>query len=102
MEAIQKGRIDWRSLFRSNPANSEKSPLASGRGRRYMRKLKGDVPASDKQNLPREVVQIQELIARRKVLSAGNPHICRYHSCCNNDVPSLQCISLHLNCSWPG
>jgi hypothetical protein len=43
------------------------------RKRRYMRKLKGDIPASDKENPSWEVVQLQELIASRKVLSAGNP-----------------------------
>jgi hypothetical protein len=43
------------------------------RKRRYVRELKGDIPASDKENPSWEVVQLQELIASRKVLSAGNP-----------------------------
>src|ERR1017187_3841613 len=62
------------------------------RKRRYMRKLKGDIPASDKENPPREFVQLQELITCRKVLSAGNLQICRYLPRRNNDVPSRQCL----------
>jgi hypothetical protein len=67
-----------------------------------MRKLKGDIPASDKENPPREFVQLQELIACRKVLSAGNPQICRYIPGRNDDVPSLQRLSPYLYCSWTG
>jgi hypothetical protein len=43
------------------------------RKRRYMRKLEGDIPASDKEMPSREFVQLQEVIACRKVLSARNP-----------------------------
>src|SRR5580693_2959507 len=67
-----------------------------------MCKLKGDIPASDKENPPREFAQLQELIACRKVLSAGNLQICRYLSGRNNDVPSLQNFFPYLYCSWPG
>jgi hypothetical protein len=67
-----------------------------------MRKLKGDIPASDKQNPPRELVQLQELITCRKVLSAGNLQICRYLPGRNNDVPSRQCLFPHLYCSLSG
>src|SRR4029077_15612637 len=72
------------------------------RPRRYMCKLKGDIPASDKENPPRKFIQLQELITCRKVLSAGNLQICRYLPGRNNDVPSLQCLSPYLYCSWPG
>src|ERR1700675_1407605 len=67
-----------------------------------MRKLKCNVPASDKKNPPREFVQLQELIACRKVLSAGDLQICRYLPGRDNDVPSLQCLVLYLYCSWTG
>jgi hypothetical protein len=33
------------------------------RERRYMRKFKGDIPASDKEKPSREFVQLQELLA---------------------------------------
>jgi hypothetical protein len=72
------------------------------RMRRYMRKLKGDIPASDKENPPWEFAQLQELIACRKVLSAGNLQICRYLPGRNNDIPSLQCLFPYLYCSWTG
>src|ERR1700694_5869141 len=65
-----------------------------------MRKLKGDIPASDKKNPPREFVQLQELIACCKELSAGNLQICRCVPGRNNDVPSLQCLFPYLYCSW--
>jgi hypothetical protein len=55
-----------------------------------MRKLEGDIPASDKENPPGEFVQLQELIACREVLSAGNLQIRRHLPGRNNDVPSLQ------------
>src|ERR1700674_4352970 len=67
-----------------------------------MRKFKGDIPASDKENSPREFVQLQELIACRKVLSAGNLQISRYLPGRNNDIPSLQCLFPYLYCSWTG
>jgi len=69
---------------------------------RYVRELKGDIPASDKEKPSREFVQLQELIASRKVLSAGNPQICRHLPGRNNDVSTLQSIFSHLNCSWTG
>src|ERR1035438_1477556 len=72
------------------------------RKRRYMRKLKGDIPASDKENPPREFVQLQELITCRKLLSAGNLQICRYLPGRNNDVPSLQCLFPYSYCSLSG
>src|ERR1700730_13424084 len=72
------------------------------RKRRYMCKLKGDISASDKENPPREFVQLQKLIAYRKVLSAGNLQICRYLADSNNDVPSLQRFFPYLYCSWTG
>ena len=65
-----------------------------------MRKLKGDIPASDKQNPPRELVQLQELITCRKVLSAGNLQICRGLSGRNNDVASYQCLFPYSYCCW--
>jgi hypothetical protein len=67
-----------------------------------MRKLKGDIPASDKEKPSWEFVQLQELIACRKVLSAGNPQICRCLSGCNNDVSSLQGLFRYLYCRWTG
>jgi hypothetical protein len=60
--------------------------------RTYMRKLKGDIPASDKENLSRDFVQLQELIACRKVISAGNPQIFRCLSSRNKDASSLQSL----------
>jgi hypothetical protein len=70
------------------------------RKRRDMRKLKGNIPASDKQNPPRELVQLQELIACRKVLGARNLQICRYLPRRNNDIPSRQCLFPYLYRSW--
>jgi hypothetical protein len=67
-----------------------------------MRKLKGDIPTSDKENLPREFVQLQELIACRKVLRARNLQICRRLPGGDSDVPSLQCLFPNLYCSWTG
>jgi hypothetical protein len=67
-----------------------------------MRKLKGNIPASDKQNPARELVQLQELITCREVLGARNLQICRYLPRRNNDVPSLQCFLPYLNRSWTG
>src|ERR1700722_7512158 len=67
-----------------------------------MRKLKGDVPASDKQNPSWEFVQLQELITGRKVLSAGNLQICRYLPGSNCDVSSHQRLFSYLYCSWTG
>jgi hypothetical protein len=72
------------------------------RKRRYMRKLKRDISASDKENPPREFIQLQELIACRKVLSARNPQICRYLPGRDNDVPSLQRLFSYLYCGWTG
>jgi hypothetical protein len=72
------------------------------RKRRYMRKLKGDIPASNKETPSREFVQLQELIACRKVLSAGNPQICRYRPGRNNDISSLQSLFPYLYCSRTG
>src|ERR1700719_4405819 len=65
-----------------------------------MRKLKGDIPASDKENPRREFVQLQELIAGRKVLSAGNLQICRHLAGRNNDIPSLQYFFPYLYYGW--
>src|SRR5260370_21336822 len=62
------------------------------RKRRYMRKLKGNIPASDKQNPPRKLVQLQELITCRKVLGATKLQICRELPRRNNHIPSRQCI----------
>src|SRR5271155_5299629 len=67
-----------------------------------MRKLKGDIPASDKQNPLRELVQLQELITCRKVLSAGYLQICRALSSRNNDVASHQCLFPNAYCGWTG
>src|SRR6202140_1828610 len=72
------------------------------RKRRHMRKLKGDIPTSDKENPPREFVQLQELIACNKVPSAGNLQICRFHPGSNNDVSPLQCFIPYLYRSWSG
>src|ERR1700694_4912968 len=67
-----------------------------------MRKLKGDIPTSDKEDPPRKFVQLQELIACCKVLGAGNLQICGYLPSGNNDVPSLQYLFPYLYCSWAG
>jgi hypothetical protein len=67
-----------------------------------MRKLKGDIPASDEENTLGEFGQLQKLIACCQVLSAGNPQVCRHLSGRNNDVASLQCLVAHLHCSWTG
>src|ERR1700737_1382046 len=66
------------------------------------RQTKGDIPASDKENPPREFVQLQELIACRKVLSARNRQVCRHLPGRNNDVPSFQCLVPYVYCSWTG
>src|ERR1700730_12759488 len=65
-----------------------------------MRKLKRDIAATDKENPPREFVQLQELIAGRKVLSAGNLQICRHLPSRNNHIPSLQCFFPNFYCGW--
>jgi hypothetical protein len=72
------------------------------RKRGYMRKLKRDIAASDKENPPREFIQLQELIACRKVLSPGNPQVCRNLPGRDNDVPSLQRLLSYLYCSGTG
>jgi hypothetical protein len=82
-------------------ATMEDGDLRS-RKRRYMRKLKGDIPAADKEKPSREFVQLQELIACRKVLSAGNPQVCRRLPGRNNDVSPLQSLFPYLDCRWPG
>jgi hypothetical protein len=65
-------------------------------------KLKGDIPTADKENPAREFVQLQELIACRKVRSAGNLQIRRCLPDRNNHVPSLQFLFPYLYCSWTG
>jgi hypothetical protein len=72
------------------------------RKRRYMCKLEGNIPTSDKEKPSREFVQLQELIACRKVLSAGNPQICWRLPSRNNDVSSLQSLLPYLHCRWTG
>jgi hypothetical protein len=67
-----------------------------------MRKLKGDKAAADEENPPREFVQLQELIACRKVLGAGNLQICRYRPGRNNDVSSFQYLFPYVYRSWTG
>ena len=81
---------------------ASRQPPAALRSRacRDMRKLKGDIPASDKGNPSREFVQLQELIAGRQVLSAGNLQICRSLPGRNHDVPSLQGLFPYLYCRW--
>src|ERR1700676_998850 len=66
-----------------------------------MCKLEGDIAASDEENPPGEFVQLHELIAGRKELSAGNLQIYRYIPCRHNDVPPLQCIFPDSYCSRP-
>jgi hypothetical protein len=72
------------------------------RKRRYKRELKGDIPASNKEKPSRKFVQLQELIACRKVLRAGNPQICRDLPRRNNDISSLQSLFPNLYFSWTG
>src|ERR1700674_3971524 len=67
-----------------------------------MRKLKGDIAASDKEDPPRKFVQLQELIACCKVLGAGNLQIGGNLPRGKNDVPSFQCLFPDLYCSWTG
>jgi|SRR6267143_135045 len=71
------------------------------RKRRHMRKLKGNIPASDKQNPARELVQLQELITCREVRGARNLQICRYLPRRNHDVPSRQCFLPYLTVVGP-
>src|ERR1700730_11736348 len=67
-----------------------------------MRKLEGDIAASDEEKPPGKFVQLHELIACCKVLSAGNLQIYRYIPYRNNDVSPLQCLFPDLYCSRTG
>src|ERR1700722_18638446 len=67
-----------------------------------MRKLKSDIAAADEENPPRDFVQLQEPIACRKVLGAGNLQICRYRPRPNNDVSSFQYLFPYVYRSWTG
>src|ERR1700722_12751543 len=80
---VKKGKRPWATLQHGH---------LSSHPRRYVRELKGDVPTPDKENLPREFIQLQELIAGRKILSPRDLQVGRYHPSGNNDVPSLQCF----------
>jgi hypothetical protein len=97
-ELINEIRVKKGKWMRATVKNGD----LRSRQRRYMRKLKGDISASDKEKPSREFVQLQELIACRKVLSAGNPQICRRRPGRNNDVSSLQSLFPYLYCRWTG
>jgi hypothetical protein len=97
-ELIDEIRIEEGERTR---ATMEDDDLRAGT-RRDMRELEGDVPASDTENPPRELVQLQKLIARRDVIGAGYFQTRRGLSGGNHDVPSLQCLVPYLYCRGTG
>src|SRR5712692_817503 len=55
----------------------------------HVGKLKGDIPASDKQNPSRKFIKLQELVARRKVLRAGHLQVRGLLSSGDDHIASL-------------
>src|ERR1700733_1216782 len=65
-----------------------------------MRKLKRDISPSDKDNPSRQLGQVQELVACRQVLRAGNLQIGWRLPGRNNDPPSFQFLFPYFDSRW--
>src|SRR5580658_2879615 len=65
-----------------------------------MRELKRDISPSDEDNPWRQLGQIQELVACRQVLGAGNLQIRWRLPGRNNDPPSFQFLFPYFDCRW--
>ena len=65
-----------------------------------MRKLKRDISPSDKDNPSRQLGQVQELVACRQVLRAGNLQIGWRLPGRNNDPPSFQFLFPYFDGRW--
>src|SRR5712692_5350751 len=68
--------------------------------RRHMSKFKRDIPASNKQNPLWKLLQLQELFARREMFRSGNLQVCRFLSCCDDDIAPFQNLVIYLNGGW--
>src|SRR5260370_31738775 len=66
----------------------------------YVRKLEGNIPASDEQDSLRKFIKLEELIARSKMLFAGNLEVRRSLPGRNHYIAPLQNVLAHLNCRW--
>src|SRR5216684_8469335 len=66
----------------------------------HVRKLEGNIPASDEQHSLRKFIKLEELVARRKMLFAGNLQARRSLPGRNHHIAALQNLLAHLNCGW--
>src|ERR1700679_3290555 len=65
-----------------------------------MRKLKRNISPSDKDNPSRQLGQVQELVACRQVLRAGNLQIGLRLPRCNNAPASFQFLFPYFDGRW--
>src|SRR5216683_3388094 len=66
----------------------------------HVRKLEGNIPASDEQDSLRKFIKFEELVARRKMLFAGNLQVRGSLPGRNHHIATLQNFLAHLNCGW--
>src|SRR5712692_11087336 len=66
----------------------------------HVRKLEGNIPASDEQDSLRKFIKLEELVARSKMLFAGNLEVRRSLPGRNHYIAALQNVLAHLNCRW--
>src|SRR5216683_2130768 len=66
----------------------------------HVRKLEGNIPASDEQDSLRKFIKLEELVARSKMLFAGNLQARRSLPGRNHHIAALQNLLAHLNCGW--
>src|SRR5260370_35507243 len=64
------------------------------------RKFKRAITASNKQNPLWKLLQLQELFARREMFRSGNLQVCRFLSCCDDDIAPFQNLVIYLNGGW--
>src|ERR1051326_1197077 len=62
-----------------------------------VRKLEGDVSASDKHDPMRQLFQLQEAIALRYVLLPRNIQLPRFRPGCNHDIAAFQYVGADFN-----
>src|ERR1700677_3789181 len=67
-----------------------------------MRKLKRDVAPSNEENPPRQLRQVQELVACRQVFGAGNFQVGGHLTGRNHDLPSFQFLFRYFYRRWAG
>src|SRR5712692_8965579 len=67
----------------------------------HMSKFKGYIPAADKEDSSRKLIQLQELFARRKVLRSRYLQVRWFLSSRNDHIATLQDLLAHLNRRWP-